>query len=42
VCTVEEPLLDPKPGGNLAACHFPLTDGEAPLRVPTEAVERTG
>jgi peptide/nickel transport system ATP-binding protein/oligopeptide transport system ATP-binding protein len=42
VCTTKEPLLDPKPGGNLAACHFPLTDGEAPLRVPTEAVERTG
>jgi peptide/nickel transport system ATP-binding protein/oligopeptide transport system ATP-binding protein len=24
VCTVEEPLLEPKPGGNEAACHFPL------------------
>ena len=29
VCTVEEPLLDTKTGGNLAACHFPLSDDEA-------------
>ncbi len=33
VCTVEEPYLEPKPGGNLAACHFPLTDGEIAERV---------
>ncbi len=33
VCTVEEPHLEPKPGGNLAACHFPLTDGEIAERV---------
>ena len=32
VCTVETPALTPKDGGNLAACHFPLTDAEAPLR----------
>ena len=32
VCTIEEPLLDPKPGGNFAACHFPLSDGEVPRR----------
>ena len=25
VCAVEQPLLEPKPGGGLAACHFPLT-----------------
>jgi peptide/nickel transport system ATP-binding protein/oligopeptide transport system ATP-binding protein len=37
VCTVEEPQLDPKPGGNVAACHFPLTDGEVPKRVPAAA-----
>jgi peptide/nickel transport system ATP-binding protein/oligopeptide transport system ATP-binding protein len=42
VCTVEEPLLDPKPGGNLAACHFPLTDGELEQRVPTAAAEQAG
>jgi peptide/nickel transport system ATP-binding protein len=28
VCTREEPPLEPKPGGNLAACHFPLSDAE--------------
>jgi peptide/nickel transport system ATP-binding protein/oligopeptide transport system ATP-binding protein len=27
-CDVEEPLLEPKEGGNLAACHYPLADGE--------------
>jgi oligopeptide/dipeptide ABC transporter ATP-binding protein len=35
VCNVEEPLLEPKEGGNLAACHFPLTDQEIARRVPT-------
>jgi oligopeptide/dipeptide ABC transporter ATP-binding protein len=43
VCTVEEPQLDPKPGGNVAACHFPLTDGQVPKRVPaTAAAEKAG
>jgi oligopeptide/dipeptide ABC transporter ATP-binding protein len=37
VCNVEEPLLEPKEGGNLAACHFPLTDEEIASRVPTAA-----
>jgi oligopeptide/dipeptide ABC transporter ATP-binding protein len=36
-CDVEEPLLDAKAGGNLAACHFPLTDEEITRRVPTAA-----
>jgi oligopeptide/dipeptide ABC transporter ATP-binding protein len=35
VCSEEEPLLEPKDGGNLAACHFPLTDTEVRERVPT-------
>jgi oligopeptide/dipeptide ABC transporter ATP-binding protein len=35
VCTVEEPLLEPKPGGNQAACHFPLSDAEVGRSVPT-------
>jgi oligopeptide/dipeptide ABC transporter ATP-binding protein len=26
LCTIEEPPLEAKEGGNLAACHFPLTD----------------
>jgi peptide/nickel transport system ATP-binding protein/oligopeptide transport system ATP-binding protein len=43
VCTVEEPQLDAKPGGNVAACHFPLTDGEVPKRVPAAAAaEKAG
>jgi oligopeptide/dipeptide ABC transporter ATP-binding protein len=37
VCTQEEPMLTPKEGGNLAACHFPLTDDEIRRRVPTAA-----
>jgi oligopeptide/dipeptide ABC transporter ATP-binding protein len=36
-CNVEEPILDPKEGGNLAACHYPLTDAEILERVPTAA-----
>jgi len=29
VCAEDEPALDLKPGGGVAACHFPLTDAEA-------------
>jgi peptide/nickel transport system ATP-binding protein/oligopeptide transport system ATP-binding protein len=36
-CDVDEPLLDVKQGGNVAACHFPLTDEEIQRRVPTAA-----
>ncbi len=36
-CDVETPELDPKEGGNLAACHYPLTDAEVAERVPTSA-----
>jgi oligopeptide/dipeptide ABC transporter ATP-binding protein len=36
-CNVDEPFLDVKQGGNLAACHFPLTDEEIAKRVPTAA-----
>jgi oligopeptide/dipeptide ABC transporter ATP-binding protein len=36
-CNVTEPLLEPKQGGNVAACHFPLTDEEIATRVPTAA-----
>ena len=36
---VEEPVLDAKEGGNLAACHYPMTDDEIARRVPTAAVE---
>jgi len=36
-CDVTEPLLETKDGGNLAACHFPLTTEEISARVPTAA-----
>ena len=37
VCNVDEPLLEVKEGGNIAACHFPLTGEEIAKRVPTAA-----
>jgi len=36
-CDVEEPLLDVKEGGNLAACHYPLSDQQIAEAVPTAA-----
>jgi oligopeptide/dipeptide ABC transporter ATP-binding protein len=36
-CDVEEPLLEVKQGGNLAACYYPLTDEEIASRIPTAA-----
>jgi peptide/nickel transport system ATP-binding protein/oligopeptide transport system ATP-binding protein len=36
-CDVDEPILETKEGGNLAACHFPLTSQEISARVPTAA-----
>jgi peptide/nickel transport system ATP-binding protein/oligopeptide transport system ATP-binding protein len=35
VCRTDDPALEAKAGGNLAACHFPLTDAEVLERVPT-------
>jgi oligopeptide/dipeptide ABC transporter ATP-binding protein len=35
LCREEEPLLAPKDGGSLAACHFPLTQAEAAERIGT-------
>ena len=34
-CDVDDPELSVKQGGNVAACHFPLTDAEVLERVPT-------
>ena len=34
ICRTEEPELEPKEGGNIAACHFPLTDAEVAERIP--------
>ena len=36
-CDVVYPDLEVKDGGNLTACHFPLTDEEIARRVPTAA-----
>jgi oligopeptide/dipeptide ABC transporter ATP-binding protein len=33
-CSVDEPLLEDKPGGTVAACHYPLTDDEVSARLP--------
>jgi peptide/nickel transport system ATP-binding protein/oligopeptide transport system ATP-binding protein len=38
ICSQEDPPLEPKDGGNLAACHFPLTDDEVAERVPSARV----
>jgi peptide/nickel transport system ATP-binding protein/oligopeptide transport system ATP-binding protein len=35
ICRTTNPTLEVKDGGNLAACHFPLTDAEVLERVPT-------
>jgi peptide/nickel transport system ATP-binding protein/oligopeptide transport system ATP-binding protein len=34
VCSLEEPPLEDKGNGTLAACHFPLTPEEVRLRLP--------
>jgi peptide/nickel transport system ATP-binding protein/oligopeptide transport system ATP-binding protein len=38
-CDVDEPQLEAKDGGNIAACHFPLVDAEVAEAVPTSGVE---
>jgi peptide/nickel transport system ATP-binding protein/oligopeptide transport system ATP-binding protein len=40
VCRQVTPALERKEGGNLAACHFPLTDDEVAARIPTSRVAR--
>ncbi len=37
-CDTDTPLLEAKDGGNLAACHFPLTDQEVAERIPTARI----
>jgi oligopeptide/dipeptide ABC transporter ATP-binding protein len=37
-CSAEEPILERKPGGTDAACHYPLTPAEIARRVPDAAV----
>jgi oligopeptide/dipeptide ABC transporter ATP-binding protein len=41
VCSEIDPPLEAKEGGNVAACHFPLTDAEITERVPTAAGRAT-
>ncbi|HEY3728917.1 MAG TPA: dipeptide ABC transporter ATP-binding protein [Solirubrobacteraceae bacterium] len=41
LCSQQEPLLEPKPGGSIAACHYPLTDEEIATRLPV-ALGRQG
>jgi peptide/nickel transport system ATP-binding protein/oligopeptide transport system ATP-binding protein len=38
VCRLEDPPLEVKDGGNIAACHFPLTDAEVAERIPSASV----
>jgi oligopeptide/dipeptide ABC transporter ATP-binding protein len=38
ICRTETPQLEVKEGGNVAACHFPLTDAEVRERVPSAEV----
>jgi peptide/nickel transport system ATP-binding protein/oligopeptide transport system ATP-binding protein len=33
-CWTDTPVLEPKEGGGMAACHYPLTDAEAAERIP--------
>ena len=37
LCRRQEPPLERKRAGDLAACHFPLTEEEVQRRVPTAA-----
>ena len=38
ICSQQDPPLEAKEGGNLAACHFPLTDDEVAERIPSARV----
>jgi oligopeptide/dipeptide ABC transporter ATP-binding protein len=42
ICSTEEPPLENKGGGSLAACHFPLTAEEVALRLPPSLANRAG
>ena len=41
ICSTDDPPLEVKDGGNVAACHFPLTDAEVAERVPGFQGKRT-
>ena len=42
LCSQEEPLLEHKGTRNLAACHFPLSEAEAKLRLPAALTGANG
>jgi oligopeptide/dipeptide ABC transporter ATP-binding protein len=41
-CSEDDPPLESKPGGSIAACHFPLTDDEVALRLPVALSRQRG
>jgi oligopeptide/dipeptide ABC transporter ATP-binding protein len=41
-CSEVDPPLEPKPGGTIAACHFPLTDEEVNTRLPVALSRQRG
>ena len=42
ICSEDEPPLEDKGNGTLAACHFPLTEEEVKLRLPVALTRREG
>ncbi len=40
VCSEQDPPLEAKPGGSVAACHFPLTDDEVARQLPVALAPR--
>ena len=40
ICRTDDPPLEVKDGGNVAACHFPLTDAEVADRIPSVRIKR--
>jgi oligopeptide/dipeptide ABC transporter ATP-binding protein len=42
LCSEDEPLLERKDGGSVAACHYPLTDEEVATRLPVALTRRRG
>jgi oligopeptide/dipeptide ABC transporter ATP-binding protein len=41
-CSQDDPPLERKAGGTVAACHFPLTDDEVTLRLPVALSRQRG
>jgi peptide/nickel transport system ATP-binding protein len=39
-CSQDDPQLEAKPGGSVAACHYPLTDDEVSARLPQALTRR--